>query len=286
MEQDTKGPRIPRAFLHPVQRNRLEQSTRPAKTEAMTASVNTTLLDGRVILDQPEEGFRAGMDTVFAAAFAPVKPGARVLDAGCGVGSIALCLLARVPGLSVTGIELQPHYADLAVRNAAHNGVQDRLRILCADIRDFAPEKDDQFDHVVCNPPYMPHGAHQRAQSPAKASAMGQGEGEAALEDWLDRAFRALKSGGTLTLVQRAEFLDRLLQMLGGRFGAFEILPLHSKPGQTAKRVLLRAVKDRKSPLTLYPGLILHHADGTYTDAAEAVLRHMAVLPLPEPKDP
>lgn len=251
----------------------------------MTESVQTTLLNGRVLLEQPEEGFRAGMDTVFAAAFAPVKAGQRVLDAGCGVGSIGLCLLARVPDLSVTGIELQSHYADIALRNAAHNGVQDRLAIRCGDIRDFAPDKDDRYDHVVCNPPYMPYGSHQRAQNPAKASAMGQGEGEAALEDWLDRAFRALKSGGTLTLVQRAEFLATLLQMLGGRFGAFEVLPLHAKQGQTAKRILLRAVKDRKSPLTLYPGLVLHHDDGTYTDAAESVLRDMASLPLPEPKE-
>ncbi len=257
----------------------------------MSHSVNTTLLDGRVKLEQPEEGFRAGMDTVFAAAYAPIKAGQRVLDAGCGVGSIGLCLLARQPDLSVTGVELQSHYADIAARNAALNGVEDRLSIIQRDIRDFQVTgkisgTDDRFDHVVCNPPYMIEGTHQRAQNPAKASAMGQGAGEASLEEWMDVCFRALKSGGTLTLVQRAELLGHLIVMLSGRFGAFEVLPLHSKQGQPAKRVLLRAVKDRKSPMTLYSGLVLHYDNGEYTPEADNVLRHMQTLPPPPAPQP
>ena len=50
-------------------------------------------------------------------------PGERVLDLGCGAGTAALCLAARVPGLELHGLELQPAYAELARRNAAANGL-------------------------------------------------------------------------------------------------------------------------------------------------------------------
>ena len=49
-----------------------------------------------------------------------------------------------------------------------------------------------------------------------------------------------------------------------------------------AIRVLLRAVKDSRAPLTLLPGLVLNGDDGRPTAAAEAVLREGAALPLGE----
>jgi len=38
------------------------------------------LLNGRVALRQPRQGFRAGLDAVLLAAFIPAKPGETVLD--------------------------------------------------------------------------------------------------------------------------------------------------------------------------------------------------------------
>src|SRR6056297_2259973 len=76
--------------------------------EASTAAAGETrdaLLGGRVWLRQPARGYRAGVDAVFLAAACPARPGARVLDLGCGVGAAALCLAARVPDLAITGVE-------------------------------------------------------------------------------------------------------------------------------------------------------------------------------------
>ena len=50
------------------------------------------------------------------AASVPARAGQSVLDLGCGVGAVALCLGARVPGLTLTGVERQPDYAALAQR--------------------------------------------------------------------------------------------------------------------------------------------------------------------------
>jgi tRNA1(Val) A37 N6-methylase TrmN6 len=48
--------------------------------------------------------------------------------------------------------------------------------------------------------------------------------------------------------------------------------------GKPATRVIVRGRLGRRTPLSLAAGLILHEADGRYTAAAEAVLRHAQPL--------
>ncbi|HEX6441067.1 MAG TPA: methyltransferase, partial [Stellaceae bacterium] len=66
------------------------------------------------MLKQPANGARVGIDPVFLAAAVPAQPNQRVLDIGCGSGAASLCLAARVPGLHITGLELQRGLARLA----------------------------------------------------------------------------------------------------------------------------------------------------------------------------
>ena len=242
------------------------------------APVEIYVLDRRVRLLQPGTGgFRTGLDAVMLAAACPAKDGQAVLDLGCGVGGACLSLAARVPDLALSGIDVQAGLVALARRNAALNGRQGAA-FKEGDIRarDVLPES--AFDHVICNPPYYDHGAHTPSPNPVRAAANGHmprdsEEGAAALQDWLDAAFRALKSKGTLTLIHDAAMVAQIVAGLGRRFGAVEIIPLWPKAGLPAKRVIVRAVKDRRSPATLHPGLVLHEADGTQTKAADAVLR-------------
>jgi tRNA1(Val) A37 N6-methylase TrmN6 len=172
----------------------------------------------------------------------------------------------------MTGIEIQPEYAALANRNKALNINTERCVFICGDVCGYHVENPvDRFDHVICNPPYMEAGAHTK--SPVEGKAVALGHEEASLQDWLDAAFRNLKSGGSLTMIHRADMTDKIILGLGRRFGAVEIIPLWPRAGVAAKRVIIRAVKDRKTPATLHAGLVLHEADGSYTAAADAVLR-------------
>ena len=61
-------------------------------------------------------------------------------------------------------------------------------------------------------------------------------------------------------------------------FGAMELLPLWPRGGIAAKRVLLRARKGARGPAKILPGLVLHEADGRFTEAAEAILRDAAPI--------
>lgn len=239
-----------------------------------------TLLDGRVRLRQPRRGYRAAVDPVLLAAFVPVAPGARVLDLGCGAGAAALCLAARVPGLDLHGLELQPAYAALARANAAANATA--LTVHEGDVRRPPPAlRAVSFDAVLANPPFH-DPASAAAPDPGRDTALR--EGEAGIGDWIDAGLRRLAPGGALAVVHRADRLGALLAALDGRAGAVDLLPVAPRAGAAATRVLLRARKGSGAPLRLWPPLTLHQGsppDGAaapYSEAAQAVLRGMAAL--------
>jgi tRNA1(Val) A37 N6-methylase TrmN6 len=229
------------------------------------------VLDHKVRLLQAESGFRTSMDSVFVAAGCPAKEGDRVLDLGAGVGGASFCLLWRMPNTHVTGVEIQQSHVDLAVQNIALNDMAGRTEFVCADIREYRAEA--RFDHVLCNPPYLDAGTYTPSPSAERAKALGHEEESVSVEDWIDAGFHNLKSGGSFTIIHRADYTDKIIQGLGRKFGAVEIIPLYPKMGEAAKRVIVRAVRDRKTPAILHSGMILHEKNGGYTKAADAILR-------------
>ncbi len=249
-------------------------------TAASAAAVTEDrLLDGRVRLRQPAEGYRAAIDPVFLAAAVPPKDPAgepmTALDLGCGAGAAALCLLARLPEAAVTGLEVQPRLAALARDNAALNGWAERFRVVEGDIADrdalagLRPGNGG-FDEVLCNPPHHPASM---IAAPEPSKARSNRESGAALDDWVAAALALAGPKGAATFIHRADRLDDLLAALRGRAGGITVFPLWPKPGAAARRVLVRARKASRAPLTLAAGLVLHGPDGRFTPEAEEVLR-------------
>lgn len=205
-----------------------------------------SLLGGRVSLRQPEDGYRAAIDPVLLAAATPAIAG-NVLDVGAGVGAAALCYAVRVPGARVTGLELQPALALLAEENAARNDLAERVSFVQGDLlRPPDAVTQDTYDHVMANPPYMPPGRGGPPPDPSKATSMV--EGEADLSAWIDFCFRMVKPKGSVTLVHRADRLDELLALLHACSGGIVVIPLWPGEGRPAKRVLVRARKDVRTP--------------------------------------
>jgi tRNA1(Val) A37 N6-methylase TrmN6 len=234
-----------------------------------------SLLDGRVQLAQPADGYRVAVDAVLLAAAVDASEGATVLDLGCGVGSVALCLAWRRPDLAITGLDREPVFAACARANAARNGMANRLSIVESDVRAPLPQK---FDHVAMNPPYLKAGTATVSAHPLKAAATA--ESEAKLADWIAAARDALKPGGALTLIHRADRLDVVLGSVSRSLGGIAILPIHPKRDRAAKRIILRAQLGSGEPLAIPPGLVLHEESGAFTEAADSILWHGNALPM------
>ncbi len=230
-------------------------------------------------LRQPLNGARVAIDPVFLAAAVPVEPNQLVLDVGCGSGAATLCLAARVPQCRIIGFELQRDLVRLAGDNAALNGMAARVSAVVGDLLQPPPRlSPGMFDHVMVNPPFIEQGRGTPSASPAKALATI--EGGANLADWVRFAFAMVRGKGTVTFVHRADRIDGLISQLAGRAGDITIFPLWPAAGRAASRILVRARKQVLTPARLLPGLILHEPDGSFTPAAEAVLRDAEGLEL------
>ncbi len=237
------------------------------------------LLDGRVVLRQPAAGYRAAIDPVLLAAAVPAHGGERVLDIGTGTGAALICLAARVAACRVTGLEVQETLADCAAENVVSNGFEGRCEILAGDLlQPPSTLRAAAFDHVMANPPYGHDGQGKIPPEPSRAVA--HFEGQAGLADWLDFGLAMLRPKGSLTVIHRADRIEDVLTALRGRTGEIVIFPLWPKAEVPAKRMLVRARKEMRTPTRIAPGLVLHREDGRYTEAAEAVLRGGAKLAL------
>jgi tRNA1(Val) A37 N6-methylase TrmN6 len=231
-------------------------------------------LGGRLIIAQPKTGFRAGHDAVLLAAAVPAKAGERVLELGSGVGVASLCLAARVPGLRVRGIEIEPELVELANKNAERNGVADRVSFAQGDAARLEVS-GQSFDHVFFNPPFHPDTGQV---SPIKERDLARRDHGDTATRWTLAALEATRTDGTVTAILRADRKDEVAEVVQGR--GVTILPLFPHAGEAPKRVLVRIVKGSDEPARSAAGLVLHLADGKPTPKADAVLRHAAALSL------
>ncbi|HET7848228.1 MAG TPA: methyltransferase [Pseudolabrys sp.] len=246
------------------------------RTDEGAAVTEDAVLGGRLRLRQPRKGHRVGHDAILLAAATPAHPGERAVELGAGVGAAGLALASRVERLSVTLIEVEPSLARLAAENAAMNGLGSRVESVAADVArlDLAA---GSADRVLMNPPF--NDPARQNVSPDANRRLAHTAAEDTLRVWIEAAARLLRTGGTLTLIWRADGLADVLARLSPAFGEIAVLPVHPRPDAPAIRVLVRATKESRAPLALYPALCLNDAEGRPSGAAEAVLRDAAILP-------
>jgi len=76
----------------------------------------------------------------------------RVLDLCTGNGSLAVLAALAWPEVNVLATDLSADALDVAARNVARHGLQDRITLAQGDGLAAAPGR---FDLILCNPPYV-----------------------------------------------------------------------------------------------------------------------------------
>lgn len=235
------------------------------------------LLDGRLRLRQPARGYRAGLDAALLAAACDAKPGERVIEAGCGAGGALLAAALRRPETIFVGVERDPRALALALENIALNALKARASAIEGDVaKRFAGLELPHFDAAMANPPFFDDPGAIRGPAEARREAWMADDGLAA---WIGFLSKAVREGGTVTLIHRADRLGDILALLADKCGSVQIRPVQPFADAPAKRVLVRAIKTGKAPLQLLPALVLHDHDGAkHRPEVEAILRGEADL--------
>lgn len=245
---------------------------------ALTTTVDK-FLDGKVLIEQPEHGYRAGIDAVLLAAAVRPKPNEKVLDVGAGVGTVMLCLATHYKEITVTGLEIQTDLVELNEQNIQRNQLQGRINIVQGDIT--SPPKEltpNSFDHVLSNPPFHEYG--QQSHSDSAEKALARHMTTVSLKNWIQGCLKYVKPRGHLTLIHRADLTDDIIHYLKPKAGAIKIFPLWPNQDKAAKLVVIQARKSVKSACKILQGLRLHDEEGNYTHQAEAIFRGQAQLEL------
>ena len=245
----------------------------------LAETTRDAFLGGRLILEQPKSGYRAGQDPVLLAAATPIKPGQSFVDLGCGVGTIGLCLGQRVANIQGLGLELDPDLAALGQRNIERNVQQADLRILEEDMLQAPPQP---CDWALSNPPFFAAGSGR--PSPNAQRQQGR-HGQVSLSTWLLALGAWVKPRGYMGLVLSSGQLAEAIQALGGgphNFGGFVIKPLLGKVDrQVAERCLLFARQGSRSDTVLAKPLAIRDRQGELTPEARQILDGGAALDLP-----
>lgn len=238
-------------------------------------------LGGQLKLLQPVRGHRSGHDAMLLAAAAPSKIW-HAVDLGAGAGAAGLALLARGAAQNVTLVEIDAQLCKLARENAARNGFKDRVHAVRANVaRTGKPDGPKQIEAgsaelVIMNPPF--NDPARNRTSPDKAKRKAHAAPDSDIGVWLQCATRLLRANGHVVLIHRPEAIVSIITGMEGRFGAAEIIPVHSRPRGPAIRLIVRAIKGRKAAPAFRPGFVLADDKGVQTPAAEAILRKGAAL--------
>ncbi len=224
------------------------------------------LLIGGLRIIQHVEQFRFSLDAVLLAHFATVKKGAAAIDLGAGSGVLGLLLAAR-EAKRVTGVELNPDLADMARRSIAVNGLDDKLSVLCADVRsipDGGLLAAHRWDLVVANPPYRPIGGG--AISPSGALALARHELAGGMGDFVAAAAFLLRTHGRLAMVHLPERLaDVTVALRGAGLEPKRLRLVHSTPDKAAKLLLVEGVRGARPGLVVLPPLFVYGGAGGYS---------------------
>ena len=251
--------------------------------------------DGAFEVLQPlDRGNRSGLDALLLAASLPKSATGLVADLGAGAGVAGLAALNLNRELELLAVEKNPIMAELAKKSLLLNAngvLRSRTKVINADVTLSGVERlkaglgPDSVQHVIMNPPYNTKRERPPADS-MKAEAFMMAEG--GIDAWFRTAAAIMRPGGTLVMVYRTENLGEVLACTQGRFGGLEILPIHSRACDAAKRIIVRATRASRAPLAIMPGFVVHNDDGSFTEIADTIFKgkaHLEFLPNAAPSE-
>ena len=222
------------------------------------------LQNGFFIIQSPA-CFAFGTDAVLLAHFVRARAGERVVDFGTGDGIIPILLCAHVPGLCVTGLEVQPELADLAKRSVALNGLEERVSLVYGDIREARKLLGTGFDVVVTNPPYINRGGG--IVNPLDTKAISRHELFCSLEDVIRTSSKLLVPCGRFAMVHKPERLADIIYLMR----TWKIEPkylrfVHPSPYKKPNLLLIRGIKNGNPELKMMEPLYVYDENGNYSD--------------------
>jgi tRNA1Val (adenine37-N6)-methyltransferase len=230
------------------------------------------LTTGGLTIIQKKKGYRYSIDSYLLAAFVDEPDDASALEIGSGSGVVSI-LLAGVKRLCITGVEIQPSLARMSGRSVKMNSLENKVKIINRDIKDYS---SGPYDAVVTNPPYRPIGSGRT--NPEDEKAVARHELRLTLEQMLSCANRLLNDGGRFYAIYPVWRLpDMLCTMRDNNIEPKKIIMIHSHTGSRASLFLVKGIKGAGKELFIEPPLIVYETRNEYTERMKELFRSLII---------
>jgi tRNA1(Val) A37 N6-methylase TrmN6 len=202
---------------------------------------------------QNEKLYRFTSDSILLSRFAKGKLNDVVADFCAGSGIVGLhfaCLNTHIKSLTL--FEMQQSLSDMSRRTVEYNSFSNVDVVNCR-LQDISKEYDDKFSLILCNPPYEVSGFENLTYE----KAICRKEITITLKEIVEIAYRKLKFGGRLAIINRADRIAELFYLLKKR--GLEPKKMQFVSGaQSAKPylIMVEAVKGGKEGIEILPTAI------------------------------
>lgn len=196
--------------------------------------------------------YRFTSDSILLSKFARAKFKDDVADFCSGSGVVGFHFLCLNPQInSLTLFEMQQKLADMSRRTAEMNDF--RCQINCCKLQDIGSEYNDKFSLILCNPPYEKGGFENADYE----KAVCRKEITLTLKEIAEAAFKKLKFGGRLAILNRADRAAELIYTL--KESGLETKRLQFVCGTEGAKpylVMAEAVKGGKAGVEVLPTIV------------------------------
>lgn len=171
------------------------------------------LLEGNLKIIQNVNLYRFTSDSVLLSKFVKAKAHERVADFCAGSGIVGLHFYALNQKIeSVTFFEMQKELSEMSERTVALNNLKN-FNVVNCKLQEIGKECDDKFSLILVNPPYETGGFDNDDYK----KAICRKEITITLPEIIEIAYRKLKFGGRLALINRADRVGEVLYLMKAR---------------------------------------------------------------------
>lgn len=215
---------------------------------------------------QDTDFFSFSLDSIILANYSTIRlRDKNIVDFCTGNGVVPIILSHRTKS-NILGVEIQEKLCDLADKSIKINKLEDRVKIINSDIKIFSQEHLNEFDLVLCNPPYFKN-YDMSTKNLSYEKMVARHEILLNLNDLVACAKKVLKDNGTFSLVHRT---DRLMEILEC-FKKNNIEPkrvkfIYNNINSSSTLVLIEGQKVGKVGMIVDKPLIMYNLDDSMTE--------------------